>query len=196
MCLPHGIRRTPWRYWLTDQQADHRGGHDQLYSELVFEAMSSSLVSEAGRFEIAYNPGYQQLTIHRVELRRDGKWQQRLVPEHISIARREKGFEQDMTDGQVTALVVLDDVRVGDVVRVSYTISGSNPILAGQGQDWQRFSWQSPVLESHLRVLYDPGRKLQVYRSLNAPEVIRSKTADASEMHMDAHAQPGLQNQG
>lgn len=190
-----GASGAPWRYWLYDEQADHRGGHDQFYSEHVFEAVSSSLVSEAGRFEITYNPGYQQLTIHRVELRRNGAWQQRLAPEHISIARREKSFEQDMTDGRVTALVVLDDVRVGDVVRVSYTISGSNPILAGQGQDWARFSWQSPVLESHLRVLYDPGRKLQIYRSANAPEAIRSMTADASEVRMDAHAQPGLQNQ-
>ena len=54
----------------------------------------------------------------------------------VSLARREAGFENDMADGVVTALIVLEDVRVGDVVRIGYSVIGSNPIMAGQISDW------------------------------------------------------------
>jgi len=65
-----GATGAPWRYWLYDLQSDNRGGRTQYYVEHVFEPKSASLLGEAGRFQIQFNPGYQQLTIHRVELRR------------------------------------------------------------------------------------------------------------------------------
>ena len=179
-----------WRYWLYDIQSDRRGGRDQVYTEHVFEPKSPSLLGEAGRFQITYNPEFQKLSIHRVELLRDGKWQNRLSPERISLARRESDFEQDMTDGSVTALIVLDDVRVDDVVRVSYTVAGSNPILAGETADWINFSWRNPTLRSSLRVLYDPGTKYRVHRENVAVEPQVKRTADATEVRLEARALP------
>lgn len=179
-----------WRYWLYDIQSDRRGGRDQVYTEHVFEPKSPSLLGEAGRFQITYNPEFQTLSIHRVELLRDGKWQNRLSPERISLARRESDFEQDMTDGSVTALIVLDDVRVDDVVRVSYTVAGSNPILAGETADWINFSWRNPTLRSSLRVLYDPGAKYRVHRENVAVEPQVKRSADATEVRLEARALP------
>lgn len=179
-----------WRYWLYDIQSDRRGGRDQVYTEHVFEPKSPSLLGEAGRFQITYNPEFQKLSIHRVELLRDGKWQNRLSPERISLARRESDFEQDMTDGSVTALIVLDDVRVDDVVRVSYTIAGSNPILAGETADWINFSWRNPTLRSSLRVLYDAGAKFRAHRENVAMEPQVKRTADATEVRLEARALP------
>jgi transglutaminase-like putative cysteine protease len=164
-----GASGAPWRFWLYDVQIDHRQGHDDFYVDYVYEAKAASLLGDAGRFQIEFNPGYQQLTIHRVELRRAGKWQTRLAPDRISLARRESEFEQDLADGEVTALIVLDDVRVDDVVRINYTITGSNPVLAGNTVDALTFGWRSPVLDARLRAVYDGGSELNVYRENNAP---------------------------
>jgi Domain of Unknown Function with PDB structure (DUF3857) len=179
-----------WRYWLYDIQSDRRSGRDLVYTEHVFEPKSPSLLGEAGRFQITYNPGFQTLSIHRVELLRDGKWQNRLSPDRISLARRESDFEQDMTDGSVTALIVLDDVRVDDVIRISYTVAGSNPILAGQAADWVNFSWRNPTLLSGLRVLYDPGTAFRVHRENIKLEPKVRRTAEATEVRFEAHALP------
>jgi Domain of Unknown Function with PDB structure (DUF3857) len=185
-----GVDDRRWRYWLYDIQSDRRDGRDLVYVEHVFEPKSPSLLGEAGRFQINFNPEFQRMSIHRVELLREGKWQNRLLPERISLARRESEFEQDMTDGSVTALIVLDDVRVDDVIRVSYSIAGSNPILAGQTADWINFSWRNPTLRSSLRVLYDPGAKFRFHReNIDAQPRIRH-TADATEVRFEASALP------
>lgn len=179
-----------WRYWLYDIQSDRRVGRDLVYVEHVFEPKSPSLLGEAGRFQITYNPEFQTMSIHRVELLREGQWQNRLLPERISLARRESDFEQDMTDGSVTALIVLDDVRVDDVIRISYSLAGSNPILGGQTADWINFSWRNPTLRSSLRVLYDPGAKFRVHRENIATEPQVQRTAEATEVQFETRALP------
>jgi hypothetical protein len=179
-----------WRYWLYDVQADRRGGRDIVHYEHVFEPKSQTLIGEAGRFQIQFNPEFQTMAIHRVELQREGRWQNRLDPSRISLARREAEFEQDLTDGSVTALIVLDDVRVDDVVRVSYSITGSNPILAGQLSDWINLSWRNPTLRSGLRVLYDPGRRFRVHRENTTIEPVVRRTADAVEVAVLARSLP------
>lgn len=182
-----GAADTRWRYWLYDVQADRRGGHDLLYVEHVFEPRAESMVGEAGRFQIEFNPAFQKLTLHRVELRRNGQWHDRLAPDKVSLARRESGFERDLADGVVTALIVLDDVRVNDVLRVGYTIAGSNPVLQGDVTDWIRFAWGNPVLDVRLRVLMDPTDTPRIYRENATPEPRINRLADAVEVVMQAH---------
>ncbi|MDN5781573.1 MAG: DUF3857 and transglutaminase domain-containing protein [Luteimonas sp.] len=183
----------PWRTWRFDEQVDWRGGAYVDYLDYAFEARSQSLLGEAGRFSVTFNPEYQRLLIHRVELRRDGRWLDRLDPERISLARRERGFEEDTADGQVTALLVLDDVRIGDVVRVAYTIDGSNPILAGQALAGAYFGWRNPMLEARLRVVDDAGTRFNIGREHGAPEAVLAATPDGAEVLLSAHAvAPGV----
>jgi len=181
-----GYNGAPWRFWLYDEQVDRRASRDHVYVDYVYEVKDATLLGDAGRYQITFNPGYQRLVIHRVQLRRAGKWQERLVPERISLARREEDFEEDMADGNVAALIVLDDVRVDDVVRVRYSIVGSNPILAGQLLDGSTFGWGSPVLKNRLRVLYEPGRKTKVHRENDAPMPVVRETAEATEVVFEA----------
>lgn len=176
----------PWRTWRFDRQVDWRGGRHVDFVDYAFEARTQSLVGEAGKFSITFNPEYQRLLIHRVELRRAGRWLDRLDPERISLARRERGFENDTADGQVTALLVLDDVRVGDVVRVSYTVDGSNPVLAGQELASANFGWRNPMLDARLRVIGDPGTQFNVDRQHGAPEPVSTLTAEGAEVLLAA----------
>ncbi len=173
-----------WRYWRNEVQVDRRAGHDQHYIDYAFETLSDSYLSDAGRFKISFNPEYQRLVIHRADLRRDGKWTSRLSVDKVSLARREGGFENDMADGVVTALIVLEDVRIGDVVRISYSVIGSNPVMAGQISDWMRFAWTNPALEANFRVLLDPGTTPRIYRTADSPQPVIRTTADAVEVTM------------
>jgi hypothetical protein len=164
-----GADEKVWRYWLYDEQVDRRGGTDAVYTDYAYEARTTGNLGDAGRYQIQFNPEYQRLVLHAVQLRRDGKWQDRLLPDKISLARRETDFEKDLADGSVTALIVLDDVRVNDVVRLRYTITGSNPILAGQNWDGVATAWHNPMLDLHLRVLYDAGTQVRAHRRNGAP---------------------------
>ncbi|HZV22859.1 MAG TPA: DUF3857 domain-containing protein, partial [Luteimonas sp.] len=120
-----GADDTVWRVWLYDNQVDRRRGQDLDYVDYAFQPRSAANLGDAGRFQIEFNPEYQRLTLHRVALRRNGAWEDRLIPDKISLARRETDFENDLYDGRVTAMIVLDDVRIDDVVRITYTVTGS-----------------------------------------------------------------------
>ena len=151
-----------WRYWLYDVQVDHRGGGERTYYDHVYEVRAPSLIGDGGRFEIGFRPEYQSLAIHRVEVRRDGVWSSRLKPERISLARREGEFENDIANGTVSALVVMDDVRIGDLVRIAYSIDGANPVLSGQALDGYSVGYQNPMLDTRWRGIYDAGTTLDV----------------------------------
>lgn len=170
-----------WRNWRLDRQVDRRQGRDIVYSDYAYEPKAPSLLGEAGKFEVVFNPEFQTLTLHAVEVRRDGRWQDRLVPDKIQLARREEEFEQDMTNGSVSALIVLEDVRVDDVVRIRYSVTGSNPIMGGQLSEWALLGWRNPLLQSGTRVLYDPGTEVAFHReNTDITPTVRS-TADAVE---------------
>jgi hypothetical protein len=191
-----GASGAPWRFWLFDEQVDRRSGRDHVYIDYAYEARDATLLGEAGRYQITFNPVYQRLVLHRVQLRRNGKWLERLVPDRISLARREEGFEQDLADGSVTALIVLDDVRVDDVVRVRYSIIGSNPILSGQVVDGGQFGWNSPLLKNRLRVLYDRGAKPNVRRENDAPAPVIRESDAATEVLFESARNRAYANEG
>jgi hypothetical protein len=151
---------TRWRYWLVDDQIDLRGPEPERYADVAYEALAADLLGQAGKFEIAFNPDFQTLTVHRVEIRRDGVWSSRLVPEKITLARREAEFERDLTNGAVSALIVLDDVRQRDVVRIAYTLRGENPILAGMTHQALTFAWTDPIHARMARVLFKPATRV------------------------------------
>lgn len=191
-----GASGAPWRTWLSDIQVDRRKGRHAAWFDMAYEAVDASKLGEAGRLELRFNPEYQTLTIHRIEVRRDGAWHDRLDPAAISLVRREREFEQGVTNGEAAALVVLKDIRPGDVVRASYSVEGSNPIMAGQLSEWARFDWASPVLDSWLRVIDEPGVTLRAYRENGAPEAVERRLPDRTELVMHGHGSAAVVDEG
>lgn len=190
-----GAQDEKWRFWRYDRQVDHRPGSDVAYADYVYEPRSQGNIADAGRFDLSFNPDYQQLTLHRVELRRNGRWESRLKPKDISIARRERQFEQDIADGLVAALIVIEDVRVGDVVRISWSVTGSNPILAGQFSEQAVLAFGHPMLETRLRALYTPGTEIVSYRENGAPAPIVSQQAGATVVEVAAERVDRVQDE-
>jgi transglutaminase-like putative cysteine protease len=152
---------TAWRYWLVDSQADRRGGRRERYLEQVYEPLSAELLDEAAQYTFSFEPAYQRLVIHEISVERDGRVQDRLDPQRVTLTRRETQFEARQMDGRVSALVVLDDIRVGDRVRVAYTIEGGNPVMGGLDDERVGLQWTDPIALRHVRVLFDPGVQVE-----------------------------------
>lgn len=166
-----------WRTWLLDSQYARFGGKRRRYFDHVYEATSPSLLTEAGKVEIDYNPEFETLTIHEISLRRAGEWLPRLKPDAITLGRRETEFERDMAMGSVSALIVLDDLRLGDLVRVRYTVAGHNPIMAGLDHVGGTFALTTPLLARQLRVLFDADAQPQEYRDARVAPAQVERTA-------------------
>lgn len=185
-----------WRNWLIDSQVDRRPGNAVAYHDNAFEAVTPELVAHAAKLTIEFNPLYQTLTIHRVELRRDGAWSNRFDAGRVSLARRESGFEQNLSDGMVSALVLLADVRAGDVVRFSYSIDGVNPIVADSDVYQFRLAWVHPILDRHVRLLHGAREKTDVRRSNTDLPVATRTVGDHKEITMHARRTAAMVDEG
>lgn len=144
-------------YLLTDTQHDARGEEPVNFRRIVREARNISGVEEVAQQQIVFDPSFQRLVFHHVYITRDGERTDRRDSVRVDFARQETEFDRLMLNGQVTALMRLDDVRVGDVVDVAYTIYGSNPVF--DGQDFREFTlrWAVPVERLFVRSLWTDG---------------------------------------
>ena len=65
-----------------------------------------------------------------------------------------------MLNGSLTALVILEDLRVGDVVDVAWSVQGVNPAFGKHAVMRRPVGWSDPVGRQLARVLADPQQTL------------------------------------
>lgn len=168
-----------WRNWLSDDQVDWRAAPARHYRDFAVQPLSTETLSHAAQLRIDFDPSWQSLSLHRLQLRRDGQWLDRLNPASITLARREQNFESRIYDGQVTALIVVEDVRIGDVVRLSYTLTGSHPVVGAYGMLGFTFGASDAIAQRQVRVLAPANPGLNLHQTDAVLSVQQEPLGDA-----------------
>jgi transglutaminase-like putative cysteine protease len=149
-------------YPLADFQILVDGDRSAEYSSIATQVLTHAGLGTAAEHEIAFDPEFQTLELHRVRLFRDGAWSDRLDSAQVTIAQRESDFSRRIYDGSLSVLVVLGDVRVGDTVEVAYSLTGFNPVFGGRYSGGVLMAWPSPVAIRRVRILRRPEAPLFV----------------------------------
>lgn len=93
--------------------------------------LTTSGVQNGSTLTIDFNPSYESLTLHWVRIWRGGKHLERLDTNNVRIVQQERELDQSLLSGEKSAILVLDDVRVGDIIDYAYSLKGSNPVFDG-----------------------------------------------------------------
>lgn len=139
-------------YRLFDRQTRYHDGQSQQFRHLVMEVTNQSGLSDAAKIQVDFDPEYQQLTFHQARIIRDGVGIDSLDADEISVVRTENDLDNDLYNGVKTALLVVDDLRVGDLLEYSYTVSGDNPVFLDSFFDTYAMQWSSPVNKNYLSI--------------------------------------------
>lgn len=118
-----------------------------------------SALSIIGQVSLTYYADYQSMSLHRVAIMRDGKVLDRTASVDARVLQRETAIEQGMYGGVSTIQLLLEDVRVGDTLWLTYSVAGANPVF---GKQWfGEYSWDQwlPLERRRLVVLYPKDRK-------------------------------------
>lgn len=86
---------------------------------------------QLGNVMLSWNPSSGAATVHGITIHRDGQAIDVLKKTQFQILQREDQLEQATLSGILTATLQVPDLRVGDVLEVSYTIRDADPTLAG-----------------------------------------------------------------
>ena len=129
-----GPAGTPVR--LLEQQVRLDDGRVWTYVDSALALDSPEALTRMGTLSAQWYPDKGDLIIHRVELLRDGELIDVLATgSTFETLRRERGLENRMLDGVITATMPLPGARVGDVVRMAYSTTLSDQAL-GEEMQW------------------------------------------------------------
>ena len=164
--------------------SDHQirlGESPVSYLRYVRRPLTAAGVTQASAISIDFNPSFQTLHLHRVAISRAGVVRDLTATMAVRLVQREQELEQGIQDGRVTALISPEDVQVGDLVDVSYSIVGANPIFAGRSFGFLPLGSPYPVDDLQLRLLSAPGHPLKLRFHAAPLPVIRKTVGDRTE---------------
>lgn len=147
---------------LIDRQISLLESEPVEYVHVALRALSSEGLKEVAQIKINFNPAYQRLSLHAIRVIRDGKTMDRTRQVVLDLLRREQGLDRHFYAGDVTAVGLLADIRVQDVVEVVYSIVGANPIFGGRYSTFKPMSFDSSVAVFHFRLQHPERRVIKV----------------------------------
>ena len=159
---PADPKNSQLEYLLIDRQLRVEGDGSSSYTRFVMHLGNQSAVDDESHVQIIYRPANERIILHSLVLRRGDRTIDQLRRARISTLRRELDLEQGIIDGELTTSIVLEDVRVGDVLEYSYTRFTGKDGLNTPFSDSFTTQWSIPVRQSYLRFLHPATRRISV----------------------------------
>jgi transglutaminase-like putative cysteine protease len=152
----------------------------------VIELMENeSGVQDSGSLRFSFDPEFQELCLHQVVVHRDGKAIACLNPSKVRIIQPEPDLDGHVFTGRQTAVLFVEDLRVGDVLEYAYTIRGANPILGGHYSSRFIIQSESPVDRELFRVVWDDKTPLHQRLHLTDAQPVIKPWTDGMEYVWD-----------
>ena len=138
----------------------------EYYSRQCYQVTSQEGVQHWAQIAFNYDPDYESLDFHFITVRRDGAMTDRLALDKIKTLQQERDLDRFQYNGRLTALVLLEDIRVGDVIDYAVTYRGRNPIYDDHYHDEFVSRWTFPMTKERIRVIASTKRTLY-YKELH-----------------------------
>ena len=155
-------------YLLLDDQYNIE--QKEYYERFTYKIVSKNGVQEMSDISIEFDPQYQKIVLHKLDIIRDGKTLNRLDLKDFRIIQREEDLERHLYNGVVTAVNHLYDIREGDIIDYAYTTLGRNPIHEGKVGATFFLQHTLPVAQIHISILKPENYDLFINTGNGAPD--------------------------
>lgn len=130
-----------------------------------FHRTAVSILNEVGlqsasQLSIPFDPSYQALALHHVNIRRGSATIGQLRPEAVRIIERESEIDRYVMNGQATALIVVSDLRFGDVLDYAFSVRGRNPVFGDRYVNTVLLGSPAPLARFRYRMIVPGGRRV------------------------------------
>ncbi len=153
-------------YQLNEEQIDIENQAD--YRHNIREIVSDAGVQNGSQITVGFDPTYERIDFHEITVWRDNKPQNRLTTASFKVTADEKELADFIYQGSYSAYCILDDIRKGDRIEYSYTITGRNPIFNNKYCRNLYFQGSQHIAHQYKSILVSPGRQLH-FKSFNHP---------------------------
>lgn len=171
-------------YLLVDSQirVDDKREFDHYFRMAEF-IVNPEGVDQSSQINIDYDPGYQKLVLHSLNVIRKGEVINRLNSARMEFIQREEELGELIYNGKITLNILLADIRVGDIVEYSYSSEGMNPVYQGVFAYSSSLNWSVPLQSHFLRILWGKSTPLQ-YSIVNSSLEVKQRELGASREYL------------
>lgn len=178
-------------YLLVDTQTNV--AERSTFRHNAYRILNEDGLRYGSQVSVSFDPSYESLTFHHVRLIRNGEMLDRLDRSKLQVLQRESELDYLLYNGSLSALLILDDVRVGDIVEFAYTKTGSNPVFGDHTIDAFTCDWGTPVAHLRHRVLHPADRAIKHRRSGRSTIELRERDTPAGrELVWEARDLPAV----
>ena len=138
-----------------------------LQLQSTFRRKAIKIISEAGvqngsEISIKFDPSYEQLIFHNIQVIRVNEVFDKLQREKIKVIQQETELDRHIYDQSLSAILLLEDIRKGDIIEYSYTIKGFNTIFKGRYADVYDVGFTVPVYNLYYKMVVPKGRQITI----------------------------------
>lgn len=145
---------------------------EHSYFHFGRKIFSSSGVQNGSEIRVTFNPAYEKLYFHKLIIWRNGVALDKLEPAKFKIFQNEQEQHKFLYNNTFTALMVLEDVRVNDLIEYAFSIKGSNPLFKGLFFRTFNLEQYDPIEELSIKIIVPENRNLVFKGYNNAQEPI------------------------
>jgi len=149
---------------LVDRQEIVRAPAIERFRHVVYRLLDEGAVQTHSQIELTFDSSYEQLTLHTVTVIRNGRSIDQRRRDRIRVVQRESRLDYQIYDGSLSLVLLLEDVRRGDVVDYSYTRRGTNPVFRGHYMGAVSLEQSVPLHRVYFRLLWPRDSRLFVAR--------------------------------
>ncbi|MEM7509386.1 MAG: DUF3857 domain-containing protein [Bacteroidota bacterium] len=175
------------QYLLLDFQ--YKLANESAFFHYKIKILNSEGIQSNSDIDVSFDPSYQTLTIHQVDLIRDGKRIQKLYEEPVKKLQRETSMERSLYDGSISAIMNLKDVREGDILEYSFSRKGFNPINKGNFSTTFSQNYSTPVNRIYNRIVFPKAVNLhyKLYNTATEPITTEKQGLRSYEWDMEGY---------
>lgn len=154
---------------LEDTQVDATGDFATTFRRQAIKVVDRQGLEDAAQSKITFDPAIQRLIVHRIAIWRGGHMIDQTAKAAIDLLRQENELDSGIITGDRTALIRLDDVRVGDVVDIAWSWQDIAGAWRGNFFDTASLGWSVPTGLTRYRLSMPAGRPLVARSFEHAP---------------------------
>ncbi|WP_293901532.1 DUF3857 domain-containing protein [Phenylobacterium sp.] len=150
---------------LDDNQSRLSPQGDGFYNRRVQKVLKPEGLAGLTTFGVTWDPDDEQVTVHAIRLIRGGQTIDLLgMGKKMLILRREQDLERATLDGRMSATQQIEGLQVGDILDVSWTHTGRDPVAGNRSYDMEGLGFPGVAGRYRVRLSWPDGDPIR-YRT-------------------------------
>ncbi|MDB5706059.1 MAG: hypothetical protein JWN66_3175 [Sphingomonas bacterium] len=154
---------------LYDTQTRLDDTHEVTFRRRLIKVIERAGLEGAAQTQIEFNPSFERLQVNRAAIWRDGRMIDLTAAANIEMLRQEKSLDDGIITGDRTAVVRLDDVRVGDMVDIAWTWQSVSSVWPGHYFSQPSMGWSVPLALTRYRLVMPASKPVAIRQSQGLP---------------------------